>query len=458
MSKEHYDLVIKNGRVMNPESGLDSLMNIGINGRTIATIQNGDLSGDQVVNAVGNVVAPGFIDMHAHGQDTENYNIQCLDGVTTALELEVGASDIEKWYKDRENNASINFGVSVGHIPVRMDVMNDPGTGILPIGDAANKPASIAEISNITNKIEQGLKLGAMAVGMGLGYTPSASSDEIHAVFDVAAAYNATCHVHIRGEILVNRCLEALEEVITASVVTGASLHVVHLSSSGREQAPVMLRMIEDAQRNGLDVTTECYPYDAGMTEIGAATLGSWRSEFSNFIWADTVEQLNQETYEYYRENQPDGMVIMPMIPAAVVDTCVNSNTTAIASDGFLRNGTGHPRTAGTYSKVLGHFVREKGGLSLMDALDKMSLMPAQRLEGCVPSMRNKGRIAVGCDADIVIFDPDTVLDQATYKNPVTPSKGINFVVVNGTVVVESGKLNSQLYPGSPVRGNISNT
>ena len=150
-------------------------------------------------------------------------------------------------------------------------------------------------------------------------------------------------------------------------------------------------------------------------------------------------------------------MVIMPMIPAAVVDTCVNSNTTAIASDGFLRNGTGHPRTAGTYSKVLGHFVREKGGLSLMDALDKMSLMPAQRLEGCVPSMRNKGRIAVGCDADIVIFDPDTVLDQATYKNPVTPSKGINFVVVNGTVVVESGKLNSQLYPGSPVRGNISN-
>ena len=458
MSKDSYDLVIQNGRVMNPESGLDSVMNIGINGRTISIIQDGDLLGSKVIDASGSIVAPGFIDMHAHGQDTENYNIQCLDGVTTALELEVGASDIEKWYKDRENNASINFGVSAGHIPVRMDVMNDPASGIVPIGDAAYKPASTVEISKITNKIEQGLKLGALAVGMGLGYTPSATRDEIHAVFDVAAAYNATCHVHIRGEVQTNIGIEALEEVITASVITGASLHVVHLSSSGRKKAPVMLRIIEDAQLSGLDVTTECYPYDAGMTEIGAATLGPWRPEFSNFIWADTVEQLNQERFEYYQANQPSGMIIMPMIPADVVDTCVNSKITAIASDGFLKNGKGHPRTAGTYSKVLGHFVREKRGLSLMDALNKMSLMPAQRLEGCVPSMRNKGRIAVGCDADIVIFDPDTVIDQATYKNPVSPSKGIDYVIVNGTIVVESGELNSQVCPGSPVRGIISNT
>ena len=458
MKKNNYDLVIKNGRVMNPESGLDSVMDIGINGRTISIIQNNNLLGDKVINANGNVVAPGFIDMHAHGQDTENYNIQCLDGVTTALELEGGASDIEKWYKDRENNASINFGVSAGHIPVRMEVMNDPSLGVLPIGDAANKSASEDEISSIVNKIENGLKLGALAVGFGIAYTPAATRDEIHAVFEVAAGYNATCHVHIRGEAQTEVGIEALEEVITASLITGASLHVVHLSSSGRKNAPVMLRIIEDAQLSGLDITTECYPYNAGMTEIGAATVGNWRPEYSDFIWADTVEQLNQEKFEYYQENEPSGMIIMPMIPADVVDECVNSNITAIASDGYIKNGKGHPRTAGTYSKVLGYFVREKGTLSLMNALNKMSLMPAQRLEDRVPIMRNKGRISVGCDADIVIFDPNIVTDQSTYENPISPSKGINYVIVNGTIVVDAGKLNTQVFPGSSIRGIISNT
>ena len=169
------------------------------------------------------------------------------------------------------------------------------------------------------------MKLGALAVGFGIAYTPAATRDEIHAVFEVAASYNATCHVHIRGEAQTEVGIEALEEVITASLITGASLHVVHLSSSGRKNAPVMLRIIEDAQLSGLDITTECYPYNAGMTEIGAATVGNWRPEYSDFIWADTVEQLNQEKFEYYQENEPSGMIIMPMISADVVDECVNS-------------------------------------------------------------------------------------------------------------------------------------
>jgi dihydroorotase len=127
-----------------------------------------------------------------------------------------------------------------------------------------------------------------------------------------------------------------------------------------------------------------------------------------------------------------------------------------IASDGYLLNGKGHPRTAGTYARVLGHYVREKKALDLMTALKKMTLMPAQRLEKRAPVFKDKGRIRVGADADITVFDPNRVIDKATYENPLQYSEGIQFVLVNGVPVVKDGKVVEGVFPGRAARAPIS--
>ena len=225
-----HDLVIKGGRVIDPESGLDAIRNVGVTAGRIETISDVDLVGDETVNATGMVVAPGFIDLHSHGQDHENYVVQALDGVTTALELEVGAGDIDAWYEEREGRAAVNFGASVGHIPVRIDVMNDPGD-FLPVADAAFREATTDELRQIKEGIEIGLQRGALAVGFGLDYTRGCSRWEALEVFRVAAKYGASCHVHVRGKGHQDpmSSIEAAGEVIAASAISGAPLHIVHV-------------------------------------------------------------------------------------------------------------------------------------------------------------------------------------------------------------------------------------
>jgi dihydroorotase len=135
-----------------------------------------------------------------------------------------------------------------------------------------------------------------------------------------------------------------------------------------------------------------------------------------------------------------------------MVAVAINSPLTAIASDAYMLNGIGHPRTSGTFSKVLGRYAREAGSLTLVDALRKMTLMPARRLEARVPAMRDKGRIRVGADADLTIFDAARVIDRATYREPTLPPDGIRDVIVNGVPVVRMGKLVSGVAPGRAVR------
>src|SRR5271170_2424980 len=168
-----YDLVIANGRVMDPESGLDAQRNVGISDGKIRAISAAALKGKTTIDAQGLVVAPGFIDLHEHGQEPRNYQFQAHDGVTTTLELEAGTADVDDWYAHREGKALINYGVSIGHIPVRMKVIGDPGV-FLPIGDAARRPATTAQIAEMRQQIEHGLQRGALAVGMGINYTEAA--------------------------------------------------------------------------------------------------------------------------------------------------------------------------------------------------------------------------------------------------------------------------------------------
>jgi dihydroorotase len=458
-----YETVIANGRVMDPESGLDEIGSVGISGGKIRAINAGHLNGTQTIDAKGLVVAPGFIDLHQHGHAAQNYQFKAHDGVTTSLELEVGTDDVDKWYADREGKTLINFGVSIGHIPARITVMHDSGDFLpKPKGDAANREATPAELARILEITETGFRRGALAEGMGVNYTKAASHMEILEMFRIASKYGAPVHVHLRYAGLQEPTtgLAGIEEVIAAAAATGAPLHVVHITSMGLKNTPQLIAMVNGARERGLDVTTECYPYTAGSTYIENAMFDpGWQERmgitYTNVQWVKTGERLTAETFEKYRNE--GGPVVYFGIPEEAVRRAIEDPAIMIASDGMRITGPKvHPRGQGTFARVLGHCVREEKALDLMTALRKMTLMPAQRLERRAPVFKDKGRIRVGADADITVFDAKTIIDKATYEEPLQYSEGIQFVLVNGVPVVKEGKLVEGIFPGRAARAPIS--
>jgi N-acyl-D-aspartate/D-glutamate deacylase len=440
--------VILGGHVIDPESKLDAVRNIALLDGRIAVITTDDLRGRDTVDARGLVVAPGFIDLHSHGQTPETYRFQSLDGVTTSLELELGTADVAAWYEERSAGERINYGVSIGHIKVRMSVMHDAGTW-MPVGDGAYREASPAQIGEIAKRIETGLDQGAVCIGAGFPYTPAATREELLAVFRIAARTKTPVHLHIYPSVT------GLKEALSLAGETNAPLQVVHLNSAALAETPVMLEIISDARARGHDVTTEAYPYAAGMTEIQSATIQDIYEDASSerlaeLEWPPTGERLNRESFERY--SRIGGPVVVHTNTEEMVDVAINSPVTIIASDAYWQNGTGHPRTTGTFSKVLGRYVRDTHSLSLMEAIRKMTLMPAQRLEARVPGMRQKGRLRVGADADVTIFDAARVLDRSTYREPSLPPVGIQHVIVNGVSVVTNGRAVEGAAPGKAVR------
>jgi len=345
-----YDRVILGGRVVDPASKLDGPRNIGLQGGRIAVITTRGLRGRDTVDARGLVVAPGFIDIHAHGQTPETYRFYALDGVTTALELELGTADVAAWYHERESGERVNYGVSIGHIKVRMAVMHDSGTW-MPVSDGAYRAASPAQIAEIAKRIELGLREGAVDIGAGFPYTPAATRGELLAVFRVAARTKTPMHVHITPGVA------GLKAALALAAETGAPLHVVHINSAGLAETPVMLEMIRDARRKRRDVTTEAYPYDAGMTEIQSATIQDvYRTapgeRLAELEWAGTGERLNRESFARY--SAIGGPVVVHTNTEPMVVAALTSPLTIIASDAYWQNGTGHPRTTGTFARVLG--------------------------------------------------------------------------------------------------------
>jgi dihydroorotase len=315
----------------------------------------------------------------------------------------------------------------------------------------------------MTAAMDNGFRQGALAEGMGINYTPGATHWEIVEMFKVAAKYGASVHVHLRygGLKEPNTGLAALEEVLAAAAATGAPLHVVHITSMGLKYTPQLIAMVQGAQEHGLDVTTECYPYTAGSTALQSAIFEpGWQENmgitYKDIQWAATGERLTAETFAKFRKE--GGMVVIFSIPEEAARTAVANPIVMIASDGMPITGAKvHPRGQATFSRVLGHYVRDEKVLDLMTALRKMTLMPAQRLEKRAPIFKDKGRIRVGADADITVFDLARVIDKATFDDPLQYSEGIPFVLVNGVVVVKDSQLVDGVRPGRGARAPLAN-
>jgi N-acyl-D-aspartate/D-glutamate deacylase len=462
-----FDIVLRGGRVMDPESGLDKVLDVGILADRIAAVSEEPLEGKVVVDVTGHAVAPGFIDLHAHGQNLSDNRWQAQDGVTTALEMESGSWPVAEWYQARSKDALLNYGITVGHIGSRIGAVTGATSGTEMIAARRNpepspawshRPLTDPQLEGLVANIQQGLNEGALGIGMGINYTPAATPQEIYRVFEIAAAAKVPIYVHVRGAGPKEPAgsFSSLQEMLANAVASGAPLHIVHLGSSGLAQGPKLATMIDAAKAKGLDLTTEVYPYTAGSTYLQSAIFDpGWQERlgigYQDLQWPATNERLTEATFAKYRKE--GGWVVIHMIPEATVDALVAHPGVMIASDGVpIIDGRGHPRGVGTYARVLGRFVREKKALPLMEALRKMSYLPAERLRGAVPEMARKGRIKVDADADLVVFDPDQVIDRATFDNPAQPSLGIPHVLVNGVFVVRDGKLVDGVLPGRPVR------
>jgi N-acyl-D-aspartate/D-glutamate deacylase len=455
-----YDVVIRNGRVMDPESGLDVVGSIGVSGGVIRAISTQPLTGRAVIDATGLVVAPGFIDVvwqmpQAYAQ------VQLLDGVTTTLELWIGTDDVDRWYAERDGKAVTNFGVAVGHERIRRALMGDPGIPGSP-GDAIHRAATDAEIQEIRGSIERGLARGALAVSL-TNVTPAASGWEALETFRAARRAGAVVWAPPRetGNWDVDDMPRFLTELIGTAAVTGAELCITHIQASGGPHTPRLLSIVEDARAHGMDVTADVFPYTSNVSHIRFVDSENWRTWpdewFRDLEWMVTGERLTRENYPRFREQ--DGQVIVhndhiePLLTEALA-----SPFTMIVSGAYLdEQGHGHPRASGAHARLLGHYVRERRAVSMMDALRKMSLMVAQRLEGRAPALAKKGRLREGADADIVVFDPGRVIDRATFRKPTQPSEGVRYVLINGVSVVRDGLIQPAVFVGRSVRGASPN-
>lgn len=469
-SAQTYDIVISGGRVMDPNSGYDAVADVGITGRSIAEISTTPLKGKKRIDARGLVVAPGFIDLHAHGQHDKGQYFQLLDGVTTAIDGEGGAMPINAYVATLQGKAVVNFGASASHQCARKEaIVGEPCTGHnattanARVDRRAFTAAATPEQQQaIVAALDREVEAGALGYGLGIEYTPGAGRGEIFDIFKAAAVRKAPVFVHVRSRPLDQAPgvpIAVVQEVIANAAVTGAPLQIVHLHSTGLKDTPVLLEMVKMAQARGLDITSEAYPYTAGSTAIGSEFFrDGWQERtgatYADLQWPATGERLTKESFERYRREQPGSAVVIHIIPEQIVDMVIADPAIAIASDGMPWRTSGeHPRGAGTYSRVLGKYVRERKALDLMTALRKMTIMPARRLEGISPQMARKGRIATGMDADLTLFDPATVIDAATFEQPMQPSRGIRHVLVNGQPIVQNGKLVPNIWPGEPILG-----
>lgn len=489
-----YEIVIEGGRVIDPETGLDAVRNVGINGGTIARIAERPLHGKAVIDAHGLVVAPGFIDMHSHALTTPSMRQQAMDGVTTTLELELGSLPVGEAYALLERQGRpINYGFSVSWALARLQVMD--GLGI--DGSTATyqknvgmpgwrQVADSGQTEQILELIGQGLDEGGLGMGVMLGYAPETSTEEYVAVNQLAAARGVPTFTHVRYANFAapGSVFDGLEEFIDVARQTGAHMHFCHINSSSWRNIKEVRSLFEAAMDEGLNVSTEAYPYGAGSTTIGAAryapeTLDSAGIRAKDIYMTDTGEWVKDVgDLAAIRASRPSSIAIFHFLneadagDQALLKDALLTRDAAIASDGMPysvggrvlegdtwpipQDADAHPRVAGTFARVLGTWVRERDAMTLNEAIRRSTLVPALILEPASPAFARKGRLQEGMDADIVVFDSEGIHDKATYEAPYLASEGVRHLLVGGTPLIQDGELDLSVMPGEPIKGQPS--
>jgi N-acyl-D-aspartate/D-glutamate deacylase len=454
-----YDIVIRGGRVVDPETGFDGVANVGIIDDRIAAVTTDALSGERVIDATGLVVAPGFIDpltsVGAAVMPSARYKV--TDGVTTVLALHGGPIQVADLYDRMSTTRTLlNYGTNVGHGAAR-------GAVGLAAADEEDRSVSATpeQVTEIVELVRRGIMEGALGIGFGLQYVPSTSEDEVFRLFEVGARYGVPSHLHIRylGPQRPINSVKAIHEVIATAAATGASAHIAHVNSTSPRDIDLVLRLLEGAAANGVDISADAYPWEAGSTGLESSVFDDgfqdrMAIDYGDIELVSTGQRLTEETFNRYRADEKRDGVIVHFIPTATLRRALGSPIVMVASDGSIdAQGRGHPRGAGTYARFVRQYVREWGDLTLVEAMRKTSYLAAVQLEQAAPAMRRKGRLNVGADADIVVFDLENIRERATYAEPAQASEGIPFVLVNGVVVVDDGVLVQGAAPGRAIRG-----
>ena len=489
-----YDVVISNGRVMDPETAYDDIANVGIKDGTIAVITKKEISGKETIDAVGHVVAPGFIDIHAHGQNIGDYRMQAMQGVTTMLELESGVVPIADWYElQAQKNLPIHYGAAAGWTFARIATFTEtkPEATAKYFQDAQGRMdwkmniATPEQQEQILKLVEQGLDEGALGIGINAGYAPGYGQKEYFALAELAAKRNVATFTHVRyaSNMEPKSSFEAVKEVIANAAITGAHMHVCHINSTSLKDIHSTLELIDNAYENNINISVGAYPWGAASTVVGAAMFSGegWRermgSTAENFQLGTkrmTEAQLTDYqknnpgtfiTWHFLDESNPDDLALLDasiLHPKILIESdemfwmFMDEHNHVINYEGdewpLPKDTFSHPRSNGTFAKILRSYVRERKLMSMQEALRKMCLMPAQTLADFVPQMKKKGRLQKGMDADIVVFDPETISDVGTYEAPNQPAIGVQSLLVNGTLVVADGKLVTDAAPGQPIR------
>jgi N-acyl-D-aspartate/D-glutamate deacylase len=434
---------------MDPASGRDEIANVGIRGKQIATITQSRISGRREIDAKGLVVAPGFIDILSSVLPTREAHLNKItDGVTTCLGMHGGPIDVARYRRNMEAMGPlVNYARAVGHSDLRSAVG----------ARDRYKPVDPEQIERMKQIAATAIHAGAVGIGFGVNYIPGASYEEIFGLFEVAGALKVPCHLHARykGNIFPETMSLAVQEIVAMAAATGAQAQVAHLISSTVGSAPLCIKLIEGAAKHGVDVGFDFHVWTRNETDLKSALYDpGWQERFGGISYSDlyvsgTQEQLTKERFDELRKAPKDTSVQSEFIKESEIEMALRSPIGIVSSDGAgLVDGTGHPRSAGTFSRLLGLYVRERNVLPLMDGLKKITLLPAMRLQRAVPRMAKKGRLQEGADADIAVFDASTVRERATYKQPYLASTGIQYVLVNGSVVLDKGKPVENVAPG----------
>lgn len=439
--------------MLDPESGFDAIVDIGIDGAVIAALSYRPLIGADVIDATGLVVAPGFVDLLSYEPNPFGAWLKLADGVTTNLAMHGVSNYAAPFFQRFDGESPVHFGGAF-----HQHFMRGFDLG-LEIDDEADR----FELAEFETLARRGLADGFAGISFSPEYSPGTSRSELRILAEVAAELGHVTFFHVRfsDPDPPGTSLEAIDEVLAVVDETGASAHIEHLTSTGGTFVMTeALDRIEQARDGGHDVTACLYPYDYWATFLGSQRFAAgWRTRYrlseSDLQVAGTATRLSPSTIADARRSNKL-VAALGSIPEAEIEEALARPWTIVASDAILsaeRNN--HPRGAGTFSRLIGRYVRQRGVLSLMDAVAKVTILPARRVEGMIPAMTKKGRVRPGADADLVIFDPESIADRATVAEPATPSVGIEWVLVDGRVALRNGVVDRSVLAGRPLRSAV---